>query len=192
MIKDRIREILIGIIFFVGACPLPANAANGIETKFAICGSCHGKEGQPSDPTVPIIWGQQQAYLEKQLRDYKSGERDSQIMSSLAEAFKREEISDVAAYFSGQRWPDRKDGGKPESVPRAIPSCQTCHDADLLGAIAAGEPAPRIAGQTREYLVETMRSFADGERDNAGAMAALMKGLSANERESIARYLSSL
>jgi hypothetical protein len=49
--------------------------------------------------------------------------------------------------------------------------------------VVAGETAPRPAG--REYLVDAMRSFANGER-------AAMKGLSTMEREAIARYLSSL
>ena len=39
------------------------------------------------DPTVfsiegfPIIWGQEQSYLVKQLHDYRSGDRDNQIMA---------------------------------------------------------------------------------------------------------------
>ena len=185
-------ERILGAILLLTTGALPAISADGIEAKLQICGSCHGKEGTPSDQTVPIIWGQQQAYLEKQLRDYKSGERDSQIMSSLAEGLRDEEISDVAAYFADKRWPRSIDHRMEGPAPDAIPACQACHQVNLLGGLTAGEIAPRLAGQTREYLIDAMRSFADGERDNSAVMAASMKSFSATEREALAHYLSSL
>jgi cytochrome c553 len=192
MISSRFLRSLGGMLALVAASASPTSAADGIEAKLQICGSCHGTDGRPGDPTIPIIWGQQQAYLEKQLKDYKSGERDSQIMSSLAESLKNEELPQVAAVFAGKNWPHPSDGGAAKSPPDIILACQTCHQANFLGGVAAGETAPRLAGQTREYLVDAMRSFADGERDNNAAMSALMKGLSTTDLEAIARYLSSL
>jgi len=192
MINRRFSNIL-GVALVLVASTLPTNAADGIEAKLQICGSCHGNEGEPSDPTVPIIWGQQQAYLEKQLRDYKSGDRDSQIMSSLAESLKKEEVPDVASFFASKKWPQHPaDRAAAGSLPDAISACQTCHQVNFLGGPAVGETVPRLAGQTREYLVDAMRSFTNGERDNNAAMAASMKALSTVEREAIARYLSTL
>jgi cytochrome c553 len=61
---------------------MPAEAADDIEAKVQVCASCHGQNGVPIDPkTMPIIWGQQESYLFKQLHDYKSGDRDNPIMS---------------------------------------------------------------------------------------------------------------
>jgi len=191
MAKTRLLDIL-GAIVLAAALAVPANAADGIEAKLQICGSCHGKDGAPGDPTIPIIWGQQQAYLEKQLREYKSGDRDSQIMSSMAESLKTAEIPDVAAFFAAGNWPHHSDDGAAKSPPDAIPTCQTCHQANFLGGSAVGGTTPRLAGQTRAYLVEAMQSFASGERGNSGDMSALLKGLAATEREAIARYLSGL
>jgi cytochrome c553 len=191
MINRRFSNIL-GVALVLAASTLPTNAADGIEAKLQICASCHGNDGKPSDPTIPIIWGQQQAYLEKQLLDYKSGERDSQIMSSLAESLKKEEVADVAAFFASKSWPHPAGRGTATSLPDAISACQTCHQMNFLGGLVAGETSPRLAGQTREYLVDAMQSFANGERDNNAAMAASMKALSTAEREAIARYLSTL
>jgi len=53
-------------------------------------------------------------------------------------------------------------------------------------------PAPRLAGQRYEYLVETMRRFAEGERTNNADMANMMKAMSAADREALARYISGL
>ena len=56
---------------------LPAHAADDTEAKAQACAACHGENGVPTDPkTIPIIWGQQQSYLVKQLHDYRSGDRD--------------------------------------------------------------------------------------------------------------------
>ncbi len=179
---------LVVVVAFAG----PAMAADAIEAKLQICGSCHGKDGEPADQTIPIIWGQSQAYLEKQLRDYKSGDRDSQIMSSMAESLTNQDIPDAAAFLAGKAWPRRSDGGAPKSPPDAIPACQSCHQEDLLGGPAADGVAPRLAGQTRGYLGDTMQSFASGERGNHADMSALMKPLTSSERDAIAGYLSGL
>jgi cytochrome c553 len=66
--------------------------------------------------------------------------------------------------------------------------CQICHQQNFVG----GLPAPRLAGQRYEYLVEAMRRFADGERTNNTDMANLMKAISPADREALARYLSGL
>jgi cytochrome c553 len=57
---------------------------------------------------------------------------------------------------------------------------------------AEGISTPRLAGQNYEYLVESMRRFADGERTNNSDMAQIMKAISPANREAMARYLSSL
>jgi cytochrome c553 len=179
-------------LIFLSAFAAQAGAADGIGAKIQICTSCHGKDGEPSDPTVPIIWGQQQAYLEKQLRDYKSGDRNSQIMSSMAESLRNEEIPDVAADLAAKSWPLQSNGNPTRSPPDAIAACQACHQKDFLGGSTAGGLAPRLAGQARSYLVDAMGSFANGERDNNSEMSAMLRGIGATGREAIAGYLSRL
>ncbi len=63
----------------------------------------------PIDPkTIPIIWGQQQSYLVKQLRDYRNGERDNPIMSPIAKALAQEDLRKIAAYFAAKSWPAQR------------------------------------------------------------------------------------
>jgi cytochrome c553 len=66
--------------------------------------------------------------------------------------------------------------------------CQACHQQNFVG----GLPAPRLAGQKYEYLVEAMRDYAEGKRTNNTEMMRMMEAVSADEREAIARYLSGL
>jgi cytochrome c553 len=58
--------------------------------------------------------------------------------------------------------------------------------------LAGGLPAPRLAGQRYEYLVESMRRYAEGERTNNAEMMNMMKALSSAERDAMARYISGL
>src|SRR5262252_3766373 len=81
-------------------------AAYDIDAKAQACAACHGQNGVPTDPkTIPIIWGQEQSYLVKQLHDYRSGDRDSPIMSPIAKQLAREDLRKIAAYFAPKSWP---------------------------------------------------------------------------------------
>jgi cytochrome c553 len=176
-----------GVSFAVIA--IPAHAADDIEAKAQVCAGCHGENGVPTDPkTIPIIWGQQQSYLVKQLHDYRSGDRDNPIMSPVAKGLAQEDLRKIAAYFAAKPWPAQHAAATSVSAPTGIAQCQPCHQPNFEG----GPPAPRLAGLSYEYLVAAMRGFAVDERTNNGDMPKFMQALSASERDAMARYLSAL
>jgi cytochrome c553 len=168
-----------------------AAPASAVAAKEQLCASCHGRNGLPSDRTVAIIWGQQSAYIRKQLSDYRNGDRDSQIMSSIAESLSDREIAQIADHFGGADWPVRATGSPP-AAPGAILACKACHSATLTGGTSTAGIAPRLAGQFSPYLFDTMTAFADGERQNSAQMSALMQSLSPTERKAIAAYLAAM
>jgi cytochrome c553 len=171
----------------VEAIPSPSTPAE-FGAKLLVCNACHGENGVPKEATIPIIWGLQENYLVKQLHDYRSGDRDIEVMSWMAKDLSREELGPVAAHFAKKNWPARPAGAAATSPPGAVAACQICHQQDFVG----GLPAPRLAGQSYEYLVEAMRRYAEGERTNNADMVNLMKPLSPAEREAMARYISGL
>ena len=74
----RLFSTIAGVGIGFAMTAVPAYAADEIEAKAQMCDACHGQNGMPADPkTILIIWGQQQSYLVKQLRDYRNGERDN-------------------------------------------------------------------------------------------------------------------
>jgi cytochrome c553 len=152
-------------------------SAASIETKAQLCASCHGEHGLPSDPTVPIIWGQQATYIQKELNAYRNGDRESQIMSSIAESLSDAEMSQIAAYFGHAKWPVRSDAPPSAPAPGAIATCQACHNANLAGGMGPAGVAPRLAGQFSPYLLDTMNAYANGERANSAAMSTLIPDL---------------
>lgn len=185
-LSTPILAALTALLTGAGAAP-----ADLVATKVQLCASCHGTAGSPSDPSVPIIRGQQAAYLKKQLRDYKNGDRDSQIMSSIAESLSDADISAIAASFGGGPWPTEPRASLP-SAPAAIATCKVCHGASLTGTVGPAGPAPRLAGQGAPYLIDTMTAYANGERANSPLMASLMHNLSPADRKALAEYLAAL
>ncbi len=179
---------IFGAVVILAAMTGSANAAEAIDAKLQICSSCHGENGQPINATIPIIWGQQEYFLVKQLHDYKTGERDNQIMATFAKNFTQAELRPAAAYFAKKSWPARSAPAASVSPPDGLAVCQICHQQNFVG----GLPAPRLAGQSYEYLVQAMRGFADGERTNNADMVKLMEAISPAQRDAIARYLASL
>jgi cytochrome c553 len=188
MLNHRFPTIFGALVIFAAGLTGPVNAADEIEAKVQVCGSCHGQNGQPMDPkTMPIIWGQQQNFLVKQLHDYRAGDRDNPIMASMSKTLSQEELRPAAAYFASKPWPSHP-AAAAVPAPEGITVCQICHQEKFVG----GAPAPRLAGQSYEYLLKAMNGFANGERTNNMDMVTIMKGLSAGERETIARYIASL
>jgi len=185
----RCFSAIVGLAIGLALALPPAHAADDIEAKAQACAACHGNNGVPTDPkTIPVIWGQEASYLMKQLRDFRNGERKSDVMSPLAKNLAEADLRPMAAYFAAKHWPARKASAKPPAPPKSIAQCQACHQPNFQG----GMPAPRLAGLSYEYLVGSMRAFATEQRTNNLDMPKFMQMLSERERNAIARYVSAL
>jgi cytochrome c553 len=171
------------------ASPGNATEAQAIRgAKLLVCNTCHGDNGVPRNVGTPVISGQQENYLLKQLHDFQSGARANDVMTWMATSLTSTETEFAAASFAKKDWPAQTVGVAVTSPPAIVAVCQACHQQNLAG----GLPAPRLAGQRYEYLVEAMRRYADGERTNNAEMMSIMKALSPTERETMAHYLSGL
>jgi cytochrome c553 len=205
MINNRSSTVFVVPVVLVVLAALtgPANAAeptvavsHGIAptgereygAKLLVCAICHGEKGVPKNPTIPVVWGQQENYLLKQLHDFENGDRTFEAMAWMASTLSQSEMASAAANFAKKSWPARSAAAASASPPAAAAVCQACHQQNLVGGVAA----PRLAGQSYEYLVEAMRRFADGERTNNADMANMMKAMSAADRDALARYISGL
>src|SRR5690606_17206066 len=52
--------------------------------KAAVCGACHGADGNSTDAQYPKLAGQSEAYIVRQLSHFKSGQRQNPIMMGMA------------------------------------------------------------------------------------------------------------
>lgn len=79
------------------------NAENGKAKAAQVCAVCHGADGaKPSAPEQAILAGQHYDYLIKALSDYKTGKRANPVMKAIASQLSKQEIEDLAAWFSIQ------------------------------------------------------------------------------------------
>ena len=66
------------------------------------CSGCHGTNGR-SASGMPNIAGLDQAYIIKQMSDFKSGTRPATVMHQIAKGFNDDQVAALAAYFASQK-----------------------------------------------------------------------------------------
>ncbi|WP_371374303.1 c-type cytochrome [Thalassotalea aquiviva] len=66
----------------------------------ASCVACHGAEGVSAIPNYPNLAGQKEAYIAKQLSDFKSGARKDPVMSGMAMPLSDADVANLAAYYA--------------------------------------------------------------------------------------------
>ena len=93
--------------FFVATSAFAGgNAERGKEKAAQVCGACHGPEGnKPSAPDQPVLAGQYPDYLVQALGDYMSGRRSNPIMKGFAAQLSKQDMEDLAAWFSSRPTP---------------------------------------------------------------------------------------
>jgi cytochrome c553 len=93
-------------ITFTSFCANNVFAAGSIKAgkdKAKACQVCHGEGGHSTKSTYPILAGQHAAYIQKQLKAFKSGTRKDPIMNGMAAPLSDQDIEDVAAFFQSNR-----------------------------------------------------------------------------------------
>lgn len=85
------------------ASPAFAGDVAAGKAKSVTCAACHGAEGISAIPMYPNLAGQKEAYLVKQLKDFKSGARKDPVMSAMAMPLSDDDIANVAAYFASKK-----------------------------------------------------------------------------------------
>ena len=182
------------------------NIAQGqAKAKSELCLECHGDNSAREGFAIgaPRLAGQYGGYLLKQLRNFKSGERKSPVMSPMVENLDDDDLRNVATYFANQPVMQGK-GGNLNAVAqnlfvrgdlkRNILSCKSCHGIDGKGSHSANDVNPVIAGQSRFYLREQLLNWRSLTRTNSPSqvMNVIAKSLTDAEIEALAEYVSNM
>ena len=171
---------------------LSSGARAGVHSeKIETCAVCHGAAGLPSRPDIPIIWGQEFYYLYVQLKDYKAGRRQNAEMSVIGASLGKQEMWELAQYFSSQPWPATRFTAESTDIARgetatAAGLCVQCH----LGGYEGSSRIPRLAGQQVAYLERTMLEFNNKSRMNSPSKASLLAAFEEGDIAAMARYLA--
>lgn len=202
-----LTAFLLASLSVVAAEDAKPDVAKGKNIAETVCVACHGADGNSAIPANPILAGQGEQYLLKQLRDFKATDgkpaaRKNDIMGGMASTLSDEDMKNVALYFSQQKQKpsaatDEKLVAAGQSLwrkgdfDRGIPACAGCH-----GPTGAGIPAqyPRLAGQYAEYLATQLKNFRTEERSNdpASMMRMIADRLSDKQIKAVADYMAGL
>jgi cytochrome c553 len=164
------------------------------------CASCHGAAGNSTIVANPKLAGQHEAYVYKQLSNFKGPDRNQAIMSTYAKAMTDDDMKNVAAYLDKQapkagaaKNKDTVELGKKiyrgGIAEKNVPACAGCHSPN-----GAGIPNqyPRIAGQHQDYTAAQLVNFRTGARKNSAPMATIAKRMSDDEMKAVADYVAGL
>ena len=180
------RSLAAGVLALLLAAAAPGHADTLAIVKGS-CAACHGEDGNSVAPTFPKLAGLQVEYLEKQLRDFMTGKRASELMAPAMAALKPADVAALAAYYAAQK-PQPNTVGDAALAARGkqifddgntdsgVPACVGCHQPGGAG----NERYPRLAGQHQAYAAQEMRRFRSGERNND--RARVMRAVAAHER----------
>ena len=193
--------LTVGISGFAHAA---GDAAAG-QAKAAVCGACHGPDGNSMAPNFPKLAGQGERYLTKQLQDIKSGKRTVLEMTGLLTNLSDQDLADIAAYFASQKGSvgaaDPKIVARGEALFRGgdlakgLPACTGCHSPNGAGNAAAG--FPHLGGQHAQYVGKQLVDFRkeEGGRTNDGdtkPMQSIAKKLSDEDIAAVSSYIQGL
>ena len=88
--------------------------AQQIVTK--VCAACHGADGNSTNPKNPKLAGQFYEYLDKQLNNFKAGERKNVVMSGIVEKLSPSDFPNLAAFFSEKTMRPGAARGEPSEI----------------------------------------------------------------------------
>ncbi len=169
-------------------------AADEIPPKAATCLACHGVNGNSTMPGVPSLAAQNARYIYLQLRDYQEGRRDNPMMSPMAAGLSRDEMRELATYFSQQKLTSKNFKADPDKAKLGLAKanetlCAMCH----LGEFKGQNEIPKVAGQNFDYVVSMLKAFKAKTRTNdAGNMTSVASTLSDEDIENLGHYISGL
>lgn len=184
------------------ADPVVGDPAAG-QAKTAVCGACHGPDGNSLAPNFPKLAGQGQRYLLKQLHEIKDGKRVVLEMTGLLTNLNDQDLADIAAYYGAQKGSvgaaDEKLVARGEALFRGgkldqgMPACTGCHSPNGVGNAQAG--FPHLGGQHADYIKKQLTAFREGDRTNDGdtmVMRSIAAKLSNKDIEALSQYIQGL
>jgi cytochrome c553 len=167
-----------------------------------LCSTCHGAQGRGDNPRIPRLAGQQRAYLEVQLKAFRSQSRNDpaahEYMWGISSTLNDDIVAALADYFSSQApaastpptdarlaalGKQLFEQGSPD---RGAPPCTGCHGLNAEGLAVF----PRLAGQHSEYLYLQLKLIQNKLRESP-VMHGLIKQLRSDEITAVATYLQS-
>ncbi len=204
----KLQRLAFSIVFSglaFSSTVLGEGSAEEGQAKAAPCVACHGVNGNSANPEWPTLAGQSSAYIVKQLKAFKSGERKNPLMEPMAQPLSDDDMEDLGAYYAQQARTGllEADAAKVAEGQRlyrggdsaaGIAACTACHGPNGKGMAAAGYPA--LQGQHATYVAAQLRAFRAGTRTTDQAHNRMMRDvanrLTDSQIDAVSQYVQGL
>lgn len=167
-----------------------------------VCAGCHSVDGNSAAAANPKLAGLNAEYINKQLTNFKSGDRKNPVMGGIVASLSPQDMLNLAAYFSAQQ--PKPGTSKDQALAltgqkiyrggvqgAGVPACASCH-----GAQGKGIPVqfPRLAGQHGDYIYAQLNGFRVGARANDAAkmMRSIAAKMTDADMKAVASYIQGL
>ncbi len=162
----------------------------------APCAKCHGDNGVSHKEGVPSLIGLNPKYLVETMKAYKEGDRPvgekNEDMKKALDALSDLDLQHIALYYALQseglvKAQTPNPGGAP-IAKEVLAVCIKCHGET---GISTGAATPSLAGQDSTYMLNALRAYKDGTRDD-DTMSPKAKKLDDVEMKNLAAYYAGL
>ncbi len=176
--------------------PSPAGLAaevDWLQSKLPICESCHGVRGGGGQAGFPGLSGQNEAYLERSLKELQGERTHSPVMQAITSNLGNAEIKHLAAYFAAQPYVRQAQSIDPEKIERGQKVyrdvCSHCHLDEGRGS--SFDDVPLLAGQNLPYLLQQIEKIVNHKRHVEVIKLGMVKPVSREGLNSAAHFFAS-
>ena len=186
MARDR-RSVL------HGRAPPAAVAAQDLQERLQLCGTCHGETGNSKMEKTPSLAGQPELFLTNQLILMRESMRKSEVMAPFVKGLKDDVIIALAAHYAKLAPEPSDEPVDPKLAARGAElavelRCASCH----LPAYEGREQMPRLARQRIDYLILSLTAYREGTRSGIDtSMNGVMYGVSDPDIRALAHHAAS-
>lgn len=167
-----------------------------------VCATCHARDGNSVSSLFPRLAGQPVAYLEAQLKSFRSHTRADPAAQSymwgMASQLDDGTIHDLAEYYARQTpRPAAVEDSRLHALGKAIyeqgspnhkiAACAPCHGVQAQG----GGSNPRLAGQHPTYISRQLAFFKSRLRSNDPVMLSVCTEMTQEQMDAVAAYAAS-
>lgn len=140
----------------------------------ASCNACHGQGGNNPVAGAPRLAGLSDVYLQMSIGDYRDGKRKHEQMQMLTEYLSDTDIEKISYYYASQQ-PVKANttlaNANADEGLRISGPCANCHHKT---GNSEKPKIPSIAGQSADYLFESLKAYREnGSRNNSDMLNAV-------------------
>lgn len=98
--NQTMKKILISFLICIATYSFADDTSPGQKKADSACALCHGPIGIATLPNAPNLAGQQAIYIHEQLKNYRSGKRQNEVMNLIAKNLTDAEIMQLSTWYS--------------------------------------------------------------------------------------------